>query len=342
MLKKRCLLLEGKSKDNLDSQMITFLKSEIQVLWPDGWMSMNSLNKIYTTFSETKRVLNNTSSSVTSQVKSVNSSNSVKTLPQSFNNGNLSITPIVAKSEPSGNKLSVTNEVTVSKTFNDSSKYKTLPETSQSCDISPASPKLKLKPQSELLKPPVSNHVTKKEPSSIKLSSDDSVIILDGPTTPKPKSDDNYCQVIDLSDKTDLNKLKEAKKVKTPEPVWERYEYNTSITPTFSRVDYRMKPTQNTAGDDIQKVMENLKVLQKMSSPKKCVESAPTSSAVSVIAVNKSFAPKETSNETSSMQRYDYNKSDFNTGFQDEFQKQLFSALNQFPSNSNKSCNRSS
>ncbi|EFA02584.2 yemanuclein isoform X1 [Tribolium castaneum] len=354
ILKKRSLLFEGKTKESLDTQMTTFLKTEIQVLWPEGWMSMNALNKIYTTYADPKRLINSSLSSnspnSTPPTKPSSSSNStplVKNLPQSFNNSNLSITPIVpaAKSETSGNKiLSVTNEVTVSKTYEPSKFTKSLPETPQPCDISPASPKkefegkLKVKPSSELLKPPVSNHV-RKDPMPI---SDDSVIYIDSDGfNPMKKSDDNYCQVIDLSDKAEFKKeAKSVPKKETsispliPEHVSKHHEL--SITPTYPKIDPKPK-TSCAAGDDIQKVMENLKVLQKMSSPKKC-EPAQSSSAVSVIAVNKSFAPKPT-HEASTMQRYDYNKSDYNTGFQDEFQKQLFSALNQISSNSNKSYN---
>ncbi|RZC35480.1 UBN AB and/or HUN domain containing protein, partial [Asbolus verrucosus] len=380
MLKKRCLLLEGKSKDVLDTQMTTFLKTEIQVLWPDGWMSMNALNKIYTTYADPKRLLNNGSSIpslVSPQSKSTSSSTTttttVKNLPQSFNNSNLSITPIVpaSKSEANGNKMhSVNNEVCVSKTCNETSinlSMKSLPEASQSCDINPASPKkevevkLKVKPQSELLMPPVSNHVKKE--STVNLISDDSVIILDSapknerfsPNKEKfhAKSDDNYCQVIDLSDKNDF-KLKPTelkshpKREKTISPMIPEQiahvtkHHELSITPSYAKVEHQ-KPKTSCAGDDIQKVMENLKVLQKMSSPKKCVEPSPTSSAVSVIAVNKSFAPKSVHAENNStMQRYDYKPSEYNTSFQDEFQKQLFSAFNQFSTNSSKSYNRSS
>jgi ubinuclein len=378
MLKKRCLLLEGKSKEVLDTQMSNFLKSEIQVLWPEGWMSMNALNKIYTTYADPKRLLSNGSNNppppVNAQAKSASSSSNtnVKNLPQSFNNSNISITPIVPapKSETSGNKIhSVTNEVNVSKTCNETSinlSMKSLPEGSQPCDINPTSPKkelegkLKVKPQSELLKPPVINHVKKE--STISLIGDDSVIIVDSaprndrfsPSKEKfhAKSDDNYCQVIDLSDKNDF-KLKiepksHPKREKTISPMMPEQmahvskHHELSITPTYPKVEHPKPKT--SAGDDIQKVMENLKVLQKMSSPKKCVEPSPTSSAVSVIAVNKSFAPKSVhSSEPSTMQRYDYNKSsEFNTSFQDEFQKQLFSAFNQFSTNSNKSYNRSS
>ncbi|XP_063912614.1 yemanuclein isoform X2 [Zophobas morio] len=374
MLKKRCLLLEGKSKDVLDTQMTTFLKTEIQVLWPEGWMSMNALNKIYTMYADPKRILSNgstTAAPVTSQPKSATSTSTttttVKNLPQSFNNSNLSITPIVAaaKSDSNSNKVhSVTNEVSVSKTCNETSinlSLKSLPETSQPCDISPASPKkevevkLKVKSPSELLKPPVSNHVNKKD-SPISLISDDSVIILDGtarndrfsPNKDKfhAKSDDNYCQVIDLSDKNDFKVKPEQKthpkREKTISPMMPEQmshvakHHDLSITPSYPKVE----PPKSKASDDIQKVMENLKNLQKMSSPKKCVDPSPTSSAVSVIAVNKSFAPKSVHSESSStMQRYDYNKTEYNTSFQDEFQKQLFSCLNHYQQGSNKNYN---
>ncbi|KRT83148.1 hypothetical protein AMK59_4575 [Oryctes borbonicus] len=44
-LRKRCFLSEGKNKDNLEQLICTYLKTDIQILWPDGWMSMNTLQK---------------------------------------------------------------------------------------------------------------------------------------------------------------------------------------------------------------------------------------------------------------------------------------------------------
>lgn len=100
-------------------------------------------------------------------------------------------------------------------------------------------------------------------------------------------------------------------------------------------------------GDDIQKVMEGLKVLQKMSSPIKMNES-PSSSPVSVIAFNNSYSSK--SNPTSqnlpvahsashSSYRSDYNKADFGPGFQEAFQRQILNPVSS-PTTSKSHLNR--
>lgn len=354
LLKKRILLLEGKSKENLDAQMTAFLKNEIQAFWPEGWMSMNALNKIYTTYADPKRLLNNGSSSNTlSATDLANRTSSTKNLPQSFSNTNLSITPIVpGEKVESINRVSAGNDVSISKTFSESSVNlsikSALPEPLTSCDIKPTSPKkdaevvVKVRSKSELLKPPIiSNHVNKKD-STISLVNDDSVIIIDAlpPTSERfspisekvqGNSDDNYCQVIDLSDNKSKSDLKREKTVSPNIP--EKFTHTTkhpelklSITPAFPKLESSKSKTSCPAGDDIQKVMENLKNLQKMSSPKKSIDTSPSSSAVSVIAVNKTFASPKAAHVESTMQRIDY-KPEYNSSFQEEFQKQLFGGL---------------
>lgn len=122
---------------------------------------------------------------------------------------------------------------------------------------------------------------------------------------PKENAEQNF-QVIDLTGHADM-KRKQLPKSKP------RY--------------YPDEKLKNSEGDDIQKVMEGLKVLQKMSSPIKTTttaESATTGSPVSVIAFNKSYSPKsQPSTSASTVRQNDYTKADFCSGFQDAFQKQL-------------------
>ncbi|KAG5879230.1 hypothetical protein JTB14_006030 [Gonioctena quinquepunctata] len=54
-IKKRCLLLEGKQKDKLEEQVVDYLRSSILPLWPEGWMYLNNLKKVYNSKSETKQ-----------------------------------------------------------------------------------------------------------------------------------------------------------------------------------------------------------------------------------------------------------------------------------------------
>lgn len=138
----------------------------------------------------------------------------------------------------------------------------------------------------------------------------------------------------------DLNKLT----VKHPELSVTPNYYNNTTTGTTTQ-DYA---NARNDGDDIQKVMENLKALQKLSSP---IKSETTiSSPVSVIAFNKNFTQKSNSNSNQSstsqqpQQRTDFtNKGDFTSSFQDEFQKQLFNSMNQLtPTSSKTNYNRCS
>lgn len=99
----------------------------------------------------------------------------------------------------------------------------------------------------------------------------------------------------------------------------------TSSTPKASKSD----------GDDIQKVMENLRALQKLScSPVK--NDTSTSSPVSVIAYNKNFSVTKSSSpghSSHSSQRSDVSKSDFTNSFHDDFQKQFINSLQQMAAN---------
>lgn len=162
----------------------------------------------------------------------------------------------------------------------------------------------------------------------------------------------SHCQLIDLTDaserKAKSEELKPYKLVKEPPgpslSSTNSSEYTDvaklsskhpelSVTPTFMPT----KPSKSD-GDDIQMVMENLKALQKLSSPIKADN--PTSSPVSVIAYNRSFSPKSNSSQSSPGHRAEFNpKTDFSGSFQDEFQKQFINSLQQMAtaSSSNKS-----
>ncbi|KAJ8952629.1 hypothetical protein NQ314_007488 [Rhamnusium bicolor] len=157
-----------------------------------------------------------------------------------------------------------------------------------------------------------------------------------------------HCQVIDLTDTLELKRkatseenrpfklikesgselikpmtstdlYSEMKKISSKNP-------DLSVNPCIVSTSSNPKVTSKSDGDDIQMVMENLKALQKLSSPIKADNSA--SSPVSVIAYNKSFSPKSNSSQSSTGQRTDFNsKTDFTGSFQDEFQKQFINSL---------------
>ncbi|KAJ8919467.1 hypothetical protein NQ315_016567 [Exocentrus adspersus] len=166
-----------------------------------------------------------------------------------------------------------------------------------------------------------------------------------------------HCQLIDLTDKSETKYKSKSEEVKPYKYVKEasRSDLMTSsslnqlfnevkkisskhpelnVTPNLTSTPPQKVPSKSD-GDDIQMVMENLKALQKLSSPVKADN--PTSSPVSVIAYNRSFSPKSNSNQSSSGQKSEVSKADFNNSFQEEFQKQFINSLQNMSATSNSS-----
>ncbi|KAJ8940893.1 hypothetical protein NQ318_004592 [Aromia moschata] len=166
-----------------------------------------------------------------------------------------------------------------------------------------------------------------------------------------------HCQVIDLTDVSNLSRKcqpedrpfdlsKEASGTDLTKPSGSRESYpdlqkvsskhhELTVTPNFLFTSTPKVPLKSD-GDDIQMVMENLKALQKLSSPIKTENS--TGSPVSVIAYNKSFSPKSNSSQSSTGQKTEYSgKNDFAGSFQDEFQKQFINSLQQLATSSSSS-----
>lgn len=75
--KKKCLLLEGKQKNNLEELLVAFLRSSILPIWPEGWMYLNNLKKVYNSMTETSKIINTnkSSSNHTLDVSSFNETN---------------------------------------------------------------------------------------------------------------------------------------------------------------------------------------------------------------------------------------------------------------------------
>lgn len=155
----------------------------------------------------------------------------------------------------------------------------------------------------------------KQEICDSKVEVHDQPPVLQPEVVPKVKMEtlEKECQVIDLTGHADL-KRKTCQKPKS------RYYQEAE------------KVKVNNEGDDIQKVLEGLQVLHKMSSPIKTSENT-TSSPVSVIAFNKSYSPKSavsqpSTSSSSTVRPSEYTKADFCSGFQDAFQKQLLGDVN--------------
>ncbi|XP_022905282.2 yemanuclein isoform X1 [Onthophagus taurus] len=276
-------------------------------------------------------------------------------------NSNLSITPIMTTSSPKINDT--INLVGVSKsdiTINKIENPKISPIGNKIVDeLRSSTPSLTITPTT----PSTSNNndnkekIIEKEEKEIKKIDD--LIIIEDTIPPKPKIEmvidygkkestpekqqikkTENCQIIDLTEQMKA----EEKRRKTQKPKQKYYE---SIKDEFSKpqissledlhlpqnlsnkhgknemVKHEFSRPKSTEGDDIQKVMEDLKVLQKMSSPVKANESL-TSSPVSVIAYNKSYSPKSVLNQSGSGGHRTEFKSEFGPGFQDVFQRQLY------------------
>ncbi|XP_023310453.1 yemanuclein [Anoplophora glabripennis] len=380
-IKKRCLILEGKQKDNLEDQVCQYLRKEILPLWPEGWMYLNSLKKVYNNMTENAKMLEN--------------NNSKNDTPKQHSA--ITITPVSNNKPPS--KMDVSpNSVTFSKIG--SNEAKAGPKVTE---ISPTSSHLSsfninnliplktsqpqkpnvVQPAStvkELEKPrPEKEHDFKKAAASLpesykfsrnqeptKTHPDSSVIIMNSRKDEinnllKENKEVNavisktpHCQLIDLTDALEDKRKLKTEEIKTykfkKEPPVPSLISSTnsndytdvtklsskhpelSVTPAFTQ-----KPSSKSDGDEIQMVMENLKALQKLSSPIKADN--PTSSPVSVIAYNRSFSPKSNSSQSSPGHRgSEFNpKTDFSGSFQDEFQKQFINSLQQMATASSSS-----
>lgn len=315
--RKRCFLLEGKQRESLETRLNEFLKQTIQPLWPDGWMSMTALSKVCGNVPDAKK-----------SPKPKTNTSSID-LPQNLSmNPSLSITPLptpqqsVVCSTPNSDNLdaklnSAIPDLQITKAVSSASNG--IKQEPVMCDskvevLKPQPSKVEvLKPQSskiEVLKPqPTKVEVLKPQPVFEPPPNIQAEII------PKIKLEnlEQECQVIDLTGHADAKRKPKSRYY----PEGEKLKVNSD-------------------GDDIQKVMEGLKVLQKMSSPIKTENT--TSSPVSVIAFNKSYSPKSTvsqpSTSANSIRQNDYTKADFCSGFQDAFQKQLLGEVSFLKSSS--------
>ncbi|CAH1966639.1 unnamed protein product [Acanthoscelides obtectus] len=93
--RKKCFILEGKHKDNLEQQMVDYLKTKIMPLWPDGWMSINRLKLTYNNLTGQPKVSNNASTLSTET-------------SQHSNATDVTISPVVSKNEQIPEAITIT------------------------------------------------------------------------------------------------------------------------------------------------------------------------------------------------------------------------------------------
>lgn len=403
-LRKKCFLNEGKQKESLEKHLTEFIKMEVHVIWPEGWMSMNTLLRYCSFIPDIKKNVDNTkkptpaSTSTPSEI-SINPSSSIIPTPPNISissTSSLTITPVTTNvHKVSNNEIKVKpkpvnlSETIISKVNNDNCSVSKMSKPLPAVDIVKTSP-----PDVNNIKYPtcISNtNRTESKPPFIK-DELETILIEESPVKKEEPEDlsssvinavkhestensKNHCQIIDLTDQSEIKRktvLKSKPKYpfefsdKPPKPKKESTEHirvkpkeeitgtsvltqiiadtlndsvrfaqtpktsnttisnNTaSINPSESIVkkssasssyDYS-KSKSTSEGDDIQKVMEGLKVLHKMSSPVKSNDEIKRSSPVSVIAFNKSYSHDSTSSHTTNA------ASHRSSSFQDAFQK---------------------
>lgn len=384
-IKKRCLLLEGKQKDNLEEQISQFLRTEILPLWPEGWMYLNALKKVYNTMTENAKMLDNNNS----KSNSPKQHSSITIMPVSNNKppikmdvsinhvtfgqisaGEVKVNPKVTEISPTSSHLSSfnINNILPLKT---TQPPKPIPVQSTSSIKELEKPKYEKEHEYKKAPTPPESYKFGRGGDPPKTHQDSSVIIMNSRKDEvnsfhKENKELNaviskapHCQLIDLTEmpetkrKPKLEDIISYKFMKEPpgpspmNPTSSNDSYTDmtkisskhpelSVMPTYPQ-NTSLKPSSKSDGDDIQMVMENLKALQKLSSPIK-VEN-PTSSPVSVIAYNRSFSPKSNnSSQSSPGHRGEFNpKTDFSGSFQDEFQKQFINSLQQLATTSGSS-----
>ncbi|KAF7280259.1 hypothetical protein GWI33_006255 [Rhynchophorus ferrugineus] len=300
-LKKRCFLHEGKKKDDLEALMTNYLKAEIQILWPPNWMSMVVLKKFCS---------NNALKTPTPKaVDPVAQKHSQKPpVPSSASSSVINFT--------AGNNLTIT-PVNLTEKFSNNNVNPPIPKTDA------------------VAKQAAKEKVAEKRPE-LKENKDNGVIVINSmknkeePVIPKSA----HCQIIDLtdsitskvSDNGSVGKSSFAKE--HPEPkVFENTLKNKypdiNITPSS-------KP-QSGEVDEIQIAIDSLKALHKLSSPSK--KDSAKSSSVSVIALNKNYSNSGSGQgQGGGATTNDRTNFSGSIGFQDEFQKQFISTINNLKS----------
>ncbi|XP_049825955.1 yemanuclein isoform X2 [Aethina tumida] len=410
--KKRCLTHEGKPKDSLDELILQYFRTDIKLLWPDGWMSEAALRKasgidippkkLDDSMNKSQDHVKNTSLNKSMDIKN-NMNNDLSKHSQkgpslTLNNSNLQIIPVtgnnVVKSTSSKTE-SITSDITVSKISNNNVKpSQKLPDKSLTITKSFKKEDEK-KDRGEHQFFDLSNTIKVPETSVQPVLLDNSVIVSTHKKEethirlPEEKkemktviSESKHCPVIDLTDHH--NKKKSVTKVKLPKPVdytkvSESGMFASDVPTDFSTkpkvADYAAtkaeilpipmefkdpmmlsnrhpdlsivpnyqhpappKEPVNQDGDDIQKVLENLRTLQQMSSPSKSSDNS-HSNSVPVIAYNKSFSPKNTNTATNHN-----NECKSASEFQEDFQKQFISQVTHMssPQSSKQNYNRCS
>lgn len=108
-IRKKCLIIEGKQKETLDKHLAEFVKTDVQVIWPDGWTTLTTLLKYCNIVVESKKNPSSTTEANATPIATPISSTSSITISPSASisisnscsipintNGGLTITPVAS------------------------------------------------------------------------------------------------------------------------------------------------------------------------------------------------------------------------------------------------------
>lgn len=359
LLKRKCALAEGKTKEALEGFMIAFLKNEIIPIWPEGWITVASLQRQCNVVFEIKK---NQQKPFENPENNTKKSETTLNLPKSLSsNPSLSITPVKngvlenAKQDLEKSVKPVNLDIDLDLTITPTripvidldseqqvdSKSETVIIADKLAELEKKRPVLNIIPLSKM-KEEAANNV-------VDLSLDDTVKI---PTTPQKRHSysDDYTKIINASAASDRSKKSSSDSSRNSTQVYNDFVNNFSMAssspmppprsvsnPMYSapgvttsdRADFNMHrmspysvmPTIPKGSDDIQKVMDDLKALQKLSSPNK--NDAAMGSPVSVIAYNKSSPPFVPPISHSMPSPASFANPTYGAGFQEAFQRQF-------------------
>lgn len=227
-LRRRCFSLESKPKESWEDEMALFLKTKVLNLWPEGWMTIVSLTKVYNNLlnlkspQENLKTVNNVTVTATNSKKENISAKSTASC-----NSNLSSN----SANPASNHIKVNREIEITP-INLNRLYQEDPKSMESKDNN-------------------SNVFNRSE--SEKISTKD---IFPSQLTVAPVEHKNRASY-------QFDKYSDIKDFGPREP----QVTFTPITNNKNLEREKSSPISFTDGDDIASVMENLKHLQKLSSP---------------------------------------------------------------------------
>lgn len=302
-IKKRSFLSQNNPIEAWEEELLSFLKTKVIHLWPEGWMTMTTLTKVC------NKLFNEPNSGNIPLGSKKESNNKVTAMnAPNLPYPNISITP-VNNTQKTSNNENVQKDFTkenIPKEHDHKEKKETLENsTDKKNNNAETYFKVDYEKKSALSSSKPLDLAKEAKESSPNVS----IIEINGPT--------DFSKI--------LPKFNQKNETEDPNRIFSEISHKKERTLIVNDCEVTtVEPNQLNLGDgdDIQKVMEHLKTLQQMSSPVKNFDNSSYS--------NSSFTQK-----TSSLLK---NNVDLvPTSFQDEYQKQLMNALGSLSASTSKS-----